>query len=136
MKGEFPTMTDEEIIRMMREHFEGLFPKVCNSCGRHYETLREYILDTKRLGGGISYEAEAADWETTEPLGGVALANCPCGTTLALTTEGILISKIHLVLKWIRVESERQGVSPMELLSYLRDEVRKRVLSDHVQGQT
>ena len=123
-------MTDEEIIQMMREHFEGLFPKVCNSCGRCYATLREYILDTKRLGRSISYDAEAADWETTDPMGGVALANCPCGTTLALTTEGMPLSKIHLVLKWIRVESERRGLSPMELLGYLRDEVRKQVLAD------
>jgi hypothetical protein len=123
-------MNNDEIIQIMREHFEGLFPKVCNNCGRYFETLREYILDTKRLGGTISFDAEAADWETTQPIGGVALANCPCGTTLALTTEGMSLSKIHLVLKWIRVESERRGLSPMELLGYLRDEVRKQVLAD------
>jgi hypothetical protein len=123
-------MTDDEIIQMMREHFEGLFPKVCDNCGRYFATLREYILDTKRLEGTISYDAEVSDWETTQPIGGVALANCPCGTTLALTTEGMPLSKIHLVLKWIRVESERRDLSPMELLGYLRDEVRKRVLGD------
>ena len=40
-------MTDDEIIRMTRKHFEGLFQRVCPNCGRRYETLREYILDTK-----------------------------------------------------------------------------------------
>ena len=123
-------MTDDEIIQMMREHFEGLFPKVCNNCGRYFATLREYILDTKRLGGTISYDAETGNWETTQPIGGVALANCPCGSTLALTTEGMPLSKIHLVLKWIKVESERRGLSQRELLEHVRDEVRKRVLAD------
>ena len=128
-------MTDDEIIQMMREHFEGLFPKICANCGRRFETLREYILDTERLGGTISYDAEEGDWETTQPIGGVALANCPCGNTLALTTKGMPLSNIHLVLKWIKVESEQRGLSPMELIGYVRDEVRKRVLADAVQKE-
>jgi hypothetical protein len=128
-------MTDDEVIQMMREHFEGLFPKVCANCGRRFETLREYILDTEHLVGTISYDAEEGDWETTQPIGGVALANCSCGNTLALTTEGMPLSKIHLVLKWIKVESERRGLSPMELIDYVRDEVRKRVLVDAVQKE-
>jgi len=125
-------MTDDEIIQMMREHFEGLFPKVCSNCSRRFATLREYILDTQRLGGSISYDAEAGDWETTQPIGGLALANCPCGTTLALTTESMPLSKIHLVLKWIKEETQRRGLSSKELMGYVRDEVRKRVLADPV----
>lgn len=123
-------ITDDELIQIMREHFEGLFPKVCNNCGRNFATLREYILNTNRLGGSVSYDAETGDWETTQPLGGVAVANCSCGTTLALSTEGMPLSKIHLVLEWIRVESERRSLSPMKLLEYVRSEVRKRVLAD------
>lgn len=122
-------MTDNEIIQMMHEHFEGLFPKVCSKCGQCFPTLRDYILKTKRLGGTISYDAELGDWETMMPIGAVALANCPCGTTLALTTDGMPLSKIHLVLKWVRVEVERRDLSPMDLIGYVRDEVRKRVLA-------
>jgi hypothetical protein len=125
-------MTDDEIIRMLREHFEGLFPKVCPNCGRRFATLREYILDTQRIGATISYDAEMGDWESTQPMGGVAHANCPCGTTMALTTDGMPLSKIHLVLKWIKEEAERRGLSSTELIDYVRDEVRKRVLADPV----
>ena len=125
-------MTDGEIIQMMREHFEGLFPKVCSKCGRRFATLREYILDTQRIGGTISYDAERDDWETTQPIGAVAHANCPCGTTMALTTEGMPISQIHLVLKWVKEETERRGLSSEELIGYVRDEIRKRVLIDQV----
>jgi hypothetical protein len=125
-------MTDDEIIQMMREHFAGLFPKVCPKCGRRFATLREYILDTQRIGTSISYDAEMGDWETTKPMGGVAHANCPCGTTIALTTDGMPLSQIHLVLKWIKDETKRRGLNPNDLLEYIRSEVRKRVLTDPV----
>jgi hypothetical protein len=125
-------MTDDEIIRMMREHFEGLFPRVCPNCGRRYATLREYILDTKRIGATISYDAEMGDWETTQPIGALALANCTCGSTMALSTEGIPLSQIHSMLKWVRTETERRGLSPKELIGYVRDGVRERVLADPV----
>lgn len=125
-------MTDDEIIQMMREHFEGLFPKVCPNCGRRFATLRKYILNTQRIGTSISYDAEMGDWETTKPVGGAAHANCPCGTTMALTTDGMPLSKIHLVLKWIKEETKRRGLSSKELMGYVRDEVRKRVLTDPV----
>ena len=125
-------MTDDEIIRMMRKHFEGLFPRVCPNCGRRYETLREYILNTKRIGATISYDAEMGDWETTQPIGGLALANCTCGSTMALSTDGMPLSQIHLMLKWVRTETERRGLSPKELIGYVRDEVRKQVLADPI----
>ena len=125
-------MTDDEIIQIMHEHFEGLFPKTCPKCGRRFETLKEYVLNTQPIGTTISYDAEIGDWETTQPLGGVALANCLCGTTIALTTDGMSISQIHLVLKWIKKESQRRGLNPNDLTDYIRREVRKRVLNDPV----
>jgi hypothetical protein len=123
-------MSDEEIIQILRAHFEGLFPKACNTCGRNYPTLKEYILKTDRLQGSISYDAEVGNWDTSQPIGGVVFANCHCGTTLALTTEGMPLSTFHTALNWIRNESKRRGMTPTELLEYIRNEVRKRVLAD------
>ena len=121
-------MTDDEVIRISFEHFAGLFPKTCPRCRRCFATFREYVLATKPVGVAISYEAELAAWKTEQPLGAFALANCPCGSTLAVTTEGMPLPKIHLMLEWIRVETERRGVSSSDLLEYVRDEVRKRAL--------
>jgi hypothetical protein len=125
-------MTDDEIIQMTRQHFEGLFPKVCPNCGRRFETLREYIHETRRIGITVCHDAESGDWETTQPIGAMAHANCPCGTTLALTSEGMPISQVHLVLKWIKKETKRRGLNPLELMDYIRDEIRKQVLTDSV----
>jgi hypothetical protein len=121
-------MTEEEVIQILCEHFERLFPKVCPNCNRRFATLQEYIRITTRLEPAMSYDAERGDWETTQPIGSVALANCPCGSTLSLATRGMELSLRLELLKWVRIETGRRGVSPSELLEHLRDEIRKRVL--------
>ncbi len=131
-----PTVTEAEVIGTMREHLEGLFPKVCSNCHRHFASLREYILITERVGSMVSYDAELGDWNTTRPTGTMALANCPCGTTLAVGTEGIPLSRRLLMLDWIKSETQRRGVSWQELLEYLRDQTRKQVLAESCQEGT
>ena len=125
-------MTDDEIIRITREHFEGFFPKVFSKCGRHFATLRDYILDTQRIGTTICHDAEIGDWETTRPIVATAHSNCPCGTTMVLTSEGMPISQINLLLRWIKEETKRRGLSPRELMDYVSDEIRKRALTNPV----
>jgi hypothetical protein len=49
---------------------------------------------------------------------------------MTLTSEGMPVPQVHLVLKWIKEETQRQGLSPLELINYVRNEVRKRVLAD------
>jgi len=127
-------MTEEEVVQILREHFESLFPKVCPKCNSCFTTLREYILISTRIGPTMSYDAELGDWKTTQPIGSVAMANCPCGSTLALSTESMVLSMRLALLNWVRIETQRRGVSPSELLEYLRDQVRKRVLGDPIPG--
>lgn len=129
-------MTEAEVIQIMREHAEGLFPKVCPNCKRSFAKLREFILVTQRLEPAISYDAELGDWSPSRPIGTVWLANCPCGTTLALSSKGLPLSKLWQFLDWVKVEMERRGLSQEELLRYLRDEIRKQVLTEAVHGDT
>jgi hypothetical protein len=121
-------MTEAEAVQIVRQHFESLFPKTCHSCGRRFATLRDYVVDTKRMGSAMSYDADVGDWKTTEPIGSQALANCPCGSTLALTTEGISPPLRLALLTWLKVETQQRGVSPSELLESMRDEIRRQVI--------
>lgn len=122
-------MTDAEIIQRVRAHFESLFPKTCPHCGRRYRDLRDYIENTQRTGPTISYDAELRDWKPAQPIGAIAAANCACGTTIALSTEGMALAQIHDVLEWVQVETARRGVSVQELLGGVRDEIRRQVLA-------
>jgi hypothetical protein len=123
-------MTNAEALRVVRRHFESLFPKTCASCRREFATLREYILVTTRIGPAKSYDAELGDWRPTEPIGSLALANCPCGSTLALSTEGMAHDQRMVLLTWVKRETQRRDISPSDLLEGLRDDIRKQVLDE------
>jgi hypothetical protein len=125
-------MTEREVVEIIRKHFESLFPKTCNNCGRTFGTLRAYILTTERRGAARSHDADLGEWDTNAPLGSQALANCPCGSTLALSTDGMVLSQRQALLGWVKDETERRGVSPTELLEYLRDQLRRQILAEEL----
>ena len=122
-------MSTDEIVQMMHRHFESLFPRQCSTCGHRFGSLREYILGTQRVAGTISYDAERGDWDTKLPIGAIAHANCTCGTTLALTTEGMPLADVHAVLRWVRAECLALQAPPRVVIESLRDEIRRRALA-------
>lgn len=128
-RGKNSVMMDEGIIRMLLEYHEGLFPKNCPNCGRHFATLREYLLTTQQLERVLSYDAESNDYEPLDPIGIFTMANCPCGTTMALSTANMPLWQTHQILGWIRAETEQNGVALTRLLNCVRDEIRKRILA-------
>ena len=127
-------MTETEVIQVLKQHFENLFPKVCPNCKHRYPTLREYILATERIGPPTSFDAALGDWKAKQFIGSVVLANCPCGSTLALSTEGMMHSQQQALLDWVRVETQRRSVGVPELLEHLRTEVRKQALNGSQNG--
>ena len=123
-------MTEAEVILHMREHLEGLFPKACSNCQRRFATLREYLLTTRHVGPAIPYDAELGDWAPLQPLGTMTYANCPCGNTLALSSQGMPLFLLWRLLAWARHETKKRGLSPQELLNYLREQICKQVVDE------
>jgi hypothetical protein len=68
-------MTEDEIVQILSVYFGSLFPKVCTNCNHSFATLREYIQITERIGPPISFDAEMGKWDTTQPIGSMALSN-------------------------------------------------------------
>jgi len=112
----------------MREHLESQFPKVCPTCQRHFPTLYDYIQVTKRVEPSISYDAEVGDWNPKEPIGTATYSTCTCGSTLALSSHGMPLLRLWSLYNWARLEKKRREISMEQLLSYLRDEIRKQVI--------
>ena len=123
-------MTEDEVVLILRDYFESLFPKVCSTCGRRFGTLAEYIQTTTSVGQPVSYDANENDWNPRQLIGSAVLANCPCGTTLALTTEEMALPLRLELLKWVKMEMQRRGITASDLLAHLRDRIRKGVLGD------
>jgi hypothetical protein len=122
-------MTEAEALAMVRAHMERQFPMAC-TCGVQFPTLREYMRKTTPVGPTVSYDADIADWTPPQPLGFLALANCACGSTLALTTEGMPLATRHALLDWLKGEIELRRVSPTAVLGALRADLRADVLRE------
>jgi len=127
-------MTEADVIRQMRAHLEGQFPKSCTVCHRVFATLRDYLRHTTHLGSSMPYDAEMGDWAPARPLGTMTFALCSCGTTLALTSDGMPLLQLWTLLNWARVETHKRHMTPQALLNYLRDAICKQVLAEPGSG--
>ena len=113
---------------MLRKYYESLFPMVCKNCGRSYATLCEYIQGTHRLWPTSDLDAELGHFEPVYPLGTMSMANCNCGSTLALSTIHMPLPQNRLLLEWYQIEMKRTGLDEKALSDSLRDEIRKQAL--------
>lgn len=111
-------MTEAEVAQTIVKHAEGFFPKTCPTCQRRYTTLHEYVTVTKPVGPYVSYDVEST--RRTPAIGTLALANCPCGNTLSLSTDGLPIDTRTRLLEWVRAEAVRRNVTHTTVLSDLR----------------
>jgi hypothetical protein len=127
-------LTEVEVIQFIREHLDGLFPKICPNCKRRFATCREYLLSTKILGRPVSYDVDLGDWRPDEPLGTMALASCPCGDTLALSSEGMPLLRLWSLMGWAKAETQERHMTPEELLNYLCARICKQILGEPSPG--
>ncbi|MGC3991160.1 MAG: hypothetical protein QM796_16070 [Chthoniobacteraceae bacterium] len=120
---------EAEIIQVIRTHIEGQFPRSCPTCQRCFATYREYIHHTEPVGFPVSYDLELEDEAPIESAGNLSLANCACGSTLALTSQGMPLRQIWQVLGWIKQEMEHRQANLSEVLAYVRDRVQQSALA-------
>lgn len=121
-------MTEDEVVRLLRDYFVSLFPLDCACCGRQYQTIQDYIALTTRIGPVTSYDAALGDWRPAAPIGTLAQSNCACGSTFALGTEGMPLPQRLALLDWIRRETQTRGAQPSEILEELRDRIQAELL--------
>ena len=114
---------------MLRKYSEGLFPRGCPKCGRHFATLWDYVRVTEQLSPVVSYDADLNDYEPLDPIGIFVMANCLCGTTMALSTERMPRSS-KSIKYWdgSGAETKRTSLNPTALLNGVRNEIRRQLL--------
>ncbi len=126
-------MTKQEVIKIIRSQSEKQFPKTCPTCGRQYNSLKEYFQNTSRIGSPISYDALQNDWQPKNPLGTMSLANCGCGSTLSISSKGTKLLTLWRLMQWAKMEISNREISMEELLEELREIIIKQVIAgkDH-----
>ena len=128
-------MTETDAVRLTRAHIESKFPKTCSACGRVFATLADYLRQTRHVGQPVAYDAEVHDWDHREPLGTMSLANCVCGTTMAIDSEGMPLRTFARLMMWARRVSRQRHVSMRELLASIRRRIDEQVLSERDGGE-
>jgi len=121
-------MNEDEVVKIVRSYIEGLFPRECPQCGLRFGSLREYLQLTTHVGRPISYDATCQEIPS-EPLGTVSLANCQCGTTLAITSKSMPAVQMVQLLKWARQETAKRSIGIRDLLRHVRERIDQQVLS-------
>ena len=122
-------MDEKEAIRLIRFYIEKQFPKTC-SCGKRYETLKDFVLNTKHVGEPASYDAEVKRWKPIKPIGTVSYSMCSCKSTITVNSSSFPILVIWRLMNWSRKESKKRGIPFRELLNYIRTKIDEQVLSE------
>ena len=123
-------MQEKDVIEILCDFISTKFPKECKSCGRRFNSLAEYLRNTTHTGKPISYDVEDGNWKPQKPVGTISFANCPCGTTLAIGSEGMSIFTLWKLMNWARKETKNRNIELSDLLEDLRTKIDKKVLTD------
>lgn len=123
-------LTDEQVVEIIESHVLKQFPKTCSCCGQEFASLAEYVHRTSYIGDPVSADADLGDWQPEVPIGTLSYARCPCGTTLAIGSEGIGVLTMWRLLRWGYVTSRSRGIPLGQLLAEVRDTIDLRALRD------
>jgi hypothetical protein len=123
-------MNESDVIRVMLEHVSRQFPKKCSCCGKQYASLAEYLRSTTHVGKPVSLDADMGDWQPKEPLGVISCAACSCGTTMAISSDGMGLITLLQLMNWARKETKLRGIGMRELLEDLRTKIDKIALQE------
>lgn len=124
-------LSDEEVIEIVRRHLESKFPKECARCRRRYDSLASYLLGTTHVGSPVSADDPFKAIQPAKLVGVISYANCPCGSTLAVTSAGMTLATMWRLLRWAGASMSRRHMSMGEVLSDLRRRIDEQVLREH-----
>ncbi len=112
-----------EFIPHLIDHCNLQFPKRCANCGRVYPDFRSFVRETSPVGMLAWDESHLEDI-----VGTLSLANCRCGSTIAIQCGDTGGGMYREFLAAIEEDARSEGVEIDELLADLRDEIRRMVL--------
>jgi len=116
-------MDETKVIKTIRAHLQSLFPKQCNCCNKTFATFAEFVKNTEHVGKPVSYDAEMGMFAPSNPIGALGMSNCSCGSTLALSSQGLHLTTHWQLLRWGQQETTKRGCSISDILVDLRHKI-------------
>jgi uncharacterized C2H2 Zn-finger protein len=122
-------MTFAEVVAVVRAHVEAQFPKTCPRCARVFDSLPDYLRETRHVGAPHSYDFELGERAPADPVGTYSVAVCPCGTSMSIGARGLSPLTFSRLMVFAFAETRRRGLTIAELLTEVRDEIDRQVLA-------
>ena len=97
------------------------FPRTCGACHAVYSSFAAYVRGTTPLRAPTACEDED---DAQDTIGLMSMANCACGSTLALRCSDLTGEAHRAFMTAWRDESAATGRAPMAVLAELRDAIR------------
>lgn len=119
-------ISEEKAISLIIKHMNSQFPRNCKKCGKVYNTYKEFLLNTTRVGNPVPHDDD--EKLPKKPIGTYTYYNCDCGTTMLLGSRGMSLATIFNLMLWGRKERKKRGLSLEEFLLYVRETVDKKVM--------
>ena len=126
------SLSEGQVVDIIHAAVEKQFPKDCFSCGRRFNSMKEYLENTVHVGQPLSYDADEQDWQPSNPLGTFSFSDCECGNTLVLGSNKVVDTEtMWQLLSWVKKEAKRRAISVDEQLNDLRAKMNAQVLKSH-----
>jgi hypothetical protein len=122
-------MTEDEAVALTRAYIESLFPRTCPTCGRQFDTLRDYLQNTTHLDSPVVYDS-LEQGVPGDPLGPMSMANCRCGTTITVSALEMPYPLLMKLMWWALKETQRRQISMRDLLRHIRDRIDEQTLKE------
>jgi hypothetical protein len=121
------TVFEDRILAMCGSQF----PRTCGACHAVYSSFAAYVGGTTPLSAPTACEDED---DAQDPIGLMSMANCACGSTLALRCSDLTGEAHRAFMEAWRDESAATGRHPMAVLAELRDTIRAAALTASAPG--
>jgi hypothetical protein len=121
-------VTEADVVAIIRKHIEAQFPKTCSMCHRIFRTYADYVRTVTPVGAPVLFAKTRTDGETKAPLYAVGMTNCPCGTTVSISSLGMSEEPVANITRWALERAARDGTTVAQLLDRLLTRLRAEAL--------
>jgi hypothetical protein len=123
-------LTENDVIEIIHNYLKSNYPSECKNCGKQFDSLADYLRNTTHIGLPVSYDAIKGNWKLVKQIGTISMADCPCGTTLSVSSKNMDLKTMRKLMLWAKKETRKQDKKLTYLLGELRAKVDAKVFSE------
>lgn len=119
-------MTEQDVIDIIVNHMENLFPLSCMNCNKLFHSYKDFLLHSERLGPPNAYDEKFhldKRFIVLKPMGPHTDYSCKCGHMIRIGSTGMKKMRLLKIMFWSRNERRKRNISINKLLVEISQKV-------------